>query len=290
MAKRFTATEKWDDPWFCALAIKEQLFWIYLLDKCNHAGIWQVHWTLVTFYIPGFIYRPASFEGRILEISASKWFIPKFIQFQYGELNPANRAHASVLLLLEKEGASMGLASPVLGHKDKDKDMDKDKVKVKDVVSKPEKSRHLDFVWLTSGEYDKLRATTGNLTQGFIERLNGYIGQIGEAKARAKYTSHYHTILNWYRKDKAEGKYHGTNGGTGISEYAAIAKRAREAMGIREPITPPRALSPGFRNLSDVQAEAAPDIGSGERGDVRAMEIIRGAGIKIEPAGSEATS
>lgn len=132
MAKRFTATEKWEDPWFCGLSATEQLFWVYLLDKCNHAGIWQVNWPLVKFHIAGFAYTAESFLGRITELSAEKWFIPKFIQFQYGTLNPTNRAHASVLAMLEKEGAYKPLARSLQGDKDKDKEKDKDKVKDKD--------------------------------------------------------------------------------------------------------------------------------------------------------------
>jgi hypothetical protein len=208
MAKRFTATEKWDDPWFSNLESKDQLFWIYLLDKCSHAGIWQVNWPLVKFHIKGFRFNADTFKDRILEITPEKWFIPKFIEFQYGELNQANRAHASVLYALEKEGASKGLISPIQGAKDKDKDKDKDKVKDKETPenSKEEKIRHLDFVFLSPSEIGNLKQKIGeSQTWAFIERLNGYIGQIGQQKASKKYTSHYHTILNWYRKDKADG-------------------------------------------------------------------------------------
>lgn len=70
-----------------------------------------------------------------------------------------------------------------------------------------EKVKRLDYVWLTSDEWVRLSERMGmkNLT-AFIERLNGYIGQIGEKKAAAKYRSHYHTILNWYRRDLDDGK------------------------------------------------------------------------------------
>jgi len=132
MAKRFTATEKWQDPWFCSLTTQDKLFWLYLLDNCNHAGIWQVNWPLVKFHIKGYRFNPATFEGRIKSVNHSKWYISKFVDFQYGNLNPSNRAHQSVLSLIEKEGASKGLASSLLGAMDKDKDKDKVKVKYKD--------------------------------------------------------------------------------------------------------------------------------------------------------------
>jgi len=41
MPKRLTATEKWNDPWFCGLNIEDKLFWIYLCDNCDHAGIYK---------------------------------------------------------------------------------------------------------------------------------------------------------------------------------------------------------------------------------------------------------
>jgi len=130
MAKRFTATEKWIDPWFCNLRPIDKLFWIYLLDNCDHAGIWQVNWPLVKFHLGDFDFNEIVFNGRIIELSKEKWFIPKFIIFQYGELNPENRAHLSVINILKKEGALKGLKQPLQGCKDKDKDKDKDKKRI----------------------------------------------------------------------------------------------------------------------------------------------------------------
>ena len=44
-------------------------------------------------------------EKRIIEIdNNSRWFIPSFISFQYGVLNENNRAHNSVITILNKFG------------------------------------------------------------------------------------------------------------------------------------------------------------------------------------------
>lgn len=129
MAKRFTATEKWDDPWFCGLTVSEKLFWNYLCDKCDHAGIWRVNWPLVRFHIGDFVFNKDNFKDRIIILSDDKWFIQKFIEFQYGTLNPENRAHQSVISILKKEGAYKGLIRGIQGRKDKDKDKDMDKDK-----------------------------------------------------------------------------------------------------------------------------------------------------------------
>jgi len=132
MGKRFTATEKWDDPWFCGLTERERLFWMYLCDKCDHAGIWQVNWMIAEVYFPGIrdTLDLERFGSRIVVLNPQKWFIVKFVKYQYGELNKDNRAHASVIAILQKEGAYKDLISPCLGAKGK---VSKDKDKVKDV-------------------------------------------------------------------------------------------------------------------------------------------------------------
>lgn len=135
MSKRFTATQKWDDPWFDNLSDGDRLFWIFLLDKCDHAGIWDVNWRLAEYHLrhkPD----PAALGDRVVQLGNGKLFIPKFLEFQYGELNEDNRVHASVMAILRKEGlldhhTIKGLISPIQGRKDKDtdKDMDKDKAR-----------------------------------------------------------------------------------------------------------------------------------------------------------------
>ena len=78
-----------------------------------------------------------------------------------------------------------------------------------DTLNKPNQSKpdHLkecygDFVTLTSDERIKLRERLGEAdTVRYIERLNEYIGQIGQKAANKRYRSHYHTILSFYRRD-----------------------------------------------------------------------------------------
>ncbi len=97
MVKRFTDTDKWDDPWFHRLSDKEKLFWIYICDKCDHAGTWKVNWDLVNFHIPGFAYMSEAFEDRIRALGESLFEVPKFIPFQYKTLDPNNRFHKSII-------------------------------------------------------------------------------------------------------------------------------------------------------------------------------------------------
>jgi len=139
MANRFTDSRKWDDPWFRKLPCKYKAFFIFLLDKCDHAGIWKIDFESAEFHIGEKLDKNeilGIMNSRIIELK-EKWFIPKFINFQYQvssitELNPENRVHKSVIELLKKEGALKGLKLPLQGCKDKDMDMVKDKDKDKD--------------------------------------------------------------------------------------------------------------------------------------------------------------
>lgn len=131
MAKRFTDTGKWDDPWFSALPNVYKLFWIHLLDKCDMAGGWKVHKPMVEFCLGGEVSLEKFLElaGDRIEVlrDGEIWFIKKFIRFQYGNLSSTNKIYNSINNALVLNGGSKGDLCPLDGAKDKDKDMDKDK-------------------------------------------------------------------------------------------------------------------------------------------------------------------
>jgi hypothetical protein len=41
MAKRLTETTKWRDVWFRNLEPQYKLLWLFILDNCTAAGIWD---------------------------------------------------------------------------------------------------------------------------------------------------------------------------------------------------------------------------------------------------------
>ena len=51
MTKRFTSTEKWDDPWYRKLSLKAKCFWDYICCHADNAGLWKIDWDLVSFKI-----------------------------------------------------------------------------------------------------------------------------------------------------------------------------------------------------------------------------------------------
>lgn len=106
MAKRFTDTSKWNKPFIRGLQAPYKLLWFYILDDCDHAGIWQVDYEVAKIRIGcdiDFDSALTVFKSHIQVFdSGQKWFIPDFIEFQYGELNPANRVHQSIISIHKK--------------------------------------------------------------------------------------------------------------------------------------------------------------------------------------------
>jgi len=136
MAKRFTDTNKYKKPFIRGLQGAYKIFWDYLYHECDHAGIWIVDFEIAQLYVgkdmPIKKEEALKYfnneEKRIIEIdNKQRWFIPSFIEFQYGELNEQNRAHNSVINILKKYNLykkNKPHISPLQGGKDKDKDMD----------------------------------------------------------------------------------------------------------------------------------------------------------------------
>jgi len=109
MAKRFTCTEKWSDPWFRKLRPVDKLMWVYITDNCDAAGVWKVDMEMAQFCIcasPDMGEFVSDFleacEGRVIPFNDGKlWAIPSFIEFQYGELKLSCAPHRRVFALLK---------------------------------------------------------------------------------------------------------------------------------------------------------------------------------------------
>ena len=149
LPKRFTDSDKWKKKWFRCLSNDHKVFWIYVLDQCDHAGIWEVDFEAAEFFCSGIDESEIRqvFNKQYQEIDNGKrWFLKDFVDFQYGTLNENNRAHLSVIniLLKYKLIENKGLISPLQGYKDKDKDKDKVKVKVKEKENKAEQIKKIE--------------------------------------------------------------------------------------------------------------------------------------------------
>ena len=120
MAKRFTDTQKWNEDWFLDLPLTYKIFWIYVCDNCNHAGIYKPNKRVFELLVGQkidtnkFLELVNSDKLRIVKLGNGRWYLTSFIEFQYGPtLNPNNRVHKSILKLLNDNDLNWEQKEPV---------------------------------------------------------------------------------------------------------------------------------------------------------------------------------
>jgi hypothetical protein len=172
MPKRFEDTNKYKKSFLRSLNGAYKLLWDYICLDCNHAGIWIVDFEVAQLYLgkdmiiekEEALQQFNKIEEKIIEIdNGKKWFIPSFVSFQYGELNPQNRVHNSVLIELKKYGLNTTpsinikgkirrldkpLFSPKYGAKEKDKEKDKEKFLISLVTFFNQEYYDVFYQWL----------------------------------------------------------------------------------------------------------------------------------------------
>lgn len=105
MAKRFIDTGLFDDPWFMDLSKDAKMLWVYLITKCDHAGLIDLNNKLCEFQtgIKSIETVIKELGNRIVSVREQLYFIPKFIQFQYPNFpNSKAKAQNSAIELLTK--------------------------------------------------------------------------------------------------------------------------------------------------------------------------------------------
>ena len=198
MAKRFTDTEKWKKPFIRGLQGAYKLLWLYICDDCDHAGIWQVDMEVAAIRIGEKIdLKEAikSFDEKIIIFDkGNKWFIPSFLEFQYPSgLNSDNRAHNSVIILLEKYNLRISKNKPLISPLEGSMDMDMDMVKDMDKVKGEKKVKFKENILLTQKEHLQLVAEFGEkYVNDFYEYLSAY-----KIEKSYKTKSDYLTIKRW---------------------------------------------------------------------------------------------
>ena len=145
MPKRFHDTDIWNEDWFLDMEEEYRMFWFYLKDTCDHAGIWKPNVRRFNSEVGKKINLDKALElfnaekKRIEKLDSGHWVLLDFINFQYGSvLNLKNSCHLSVFNRLNKLGVSLGSLRGLIevkegssrpqvevkaGVKDKDKDI-----------------------------------------------------------------------------------------------------------------------------------------------------------------------
>jgi len=105
MAKRFTDTDKWKKPFIKNLPAKYKLLWFYIIDDCDIAGLWQVDFDVAKIRIGEDVNSDEAInlfgESIVIIDAGEKWFIPGFLEFQYGsQLSKTNNIYKSIEKIL----------------------------------------------------------------------------------------------------------------------------------------------------------------------------------------------
>jgi len=164
MAKRFIDTKIWDKSWYRKLSPKDKLLWVYLLTKCDHAGIIDGDWEAAGFFMGCKISLhdfPEPIKNKMVPLDDDQYFIPSFVEYQYGVLRENSKPHLSVIKRLRSKNLDSYIDRVILTPKYKDKDKDKDITK-----------RKVDFelkVWKIAKESKYLDV------EGFTKHVESFI-------------------------------------------------------------------------------------------------------------------
>lgn len=94
MPKRFIDTGFMDQKWIRKLSPERKIFIIYLMLKCDNAGIIDFDLEDAEFWIGKKIGEPSKFlpEDFFIQVNDEKYFIPKFLKWQYPNF-PHSKVH-----------------------------------------------------------------------------------------------------------------------------------------------------------------------------------------------------
>lgn len=210
--KRFTESLKWEDQWFRKLKPEAKLFWFWMLDKCDQAGVLDVDFDLATFQC-GVKITPAIltlFERQIQILPTGKLHILRFVQFQYGKLSRACKPHTPVFAALERHGLDENGLHPLLPERlsiPMPKAFDEFQIPYHGRVKETEKEKDKE----TEKEPDRRKASS-------LEEVANYCKELGDLYPRdASYLWNHWQENGW------------TNGGKAIRDWKATIRKWRDA-------------------------------------------------------------
>ena len=210
MAKRFIDTNLFDDNWFMNLSKEEKLLWIYLITKCNHAGIIEYNKKLWSFQtdLNSLETVIKGLGNRLIRVKETDYyFIPKFLKYQYPNFpNSKVKAQASAIKILQsfdlytKENIRVIKGLDNSYDNDNDNEYDYDSVIGIYILKKKylENERLVDVILNQNKEISY--KTILELTNG-LDKFNLMLQSKGIlAESWSNYAEYF---LNWSKKQKA---------------------------------------------------------------------------------------
>lgn len=280
MPKRLTNTEKWKTSFFKNLPGPYQLLWLYVNDDCDFCGIWIVDFEVAGIRINGINEKEALefFKNEIQVLPSGDWFIPSFIENQYGAFSEKNAIHRKVAATLTAKHAvcegyvkSDHSENTLLSHCST-VDKNKNKNKTNTVIQKENKKEPAEIqqleiaVWPTFDDfwdlYDKkvdraeVEVLWKKLKQDEKEAIMLHVPDYKIQEPNKKYRKHPSTYINkksWtneiYNNYEQPGKPTGTAGRhepfteevsrTIQDKFATVAKQRAEQRQRNQPSPQP---------------------------------------------------
>lgn len=281
MFKRFTDCDKWKDPWFRQLPIAYKLFWSFICDNCDNAGVWKVDMKTATHFIGRKVTETETLHhlaGRVVPLNTENWLVNKFVGFQFGTLSSDSPLHKAVLKLIQKHTLSLPYPYPStrVQVKDKEKDKDKEDVKKLGVVG------DFELIWKrypnkdgrkAAKRYFKASIETQADWENIQKALTNYLRSEPVRNGFIKNGSTW--FNNWQDWIDYTGDKNAFHGGTSISEQ--VAKRFREGgpeTGRTQELSA-GAVFARVRNLPTVQPEAGTISGDGNNENGNPLDPVR---------------
>jgi hypothetical protein len=247
MAKRFTDTELWKKSWFRTAKPKIKCLFRFLVDNCDHAGILDIDYGLMSFMIGDEITESDlnDLSEQFETISKDKIFIPSFIHFQYkvsdyAELNPENNAHKGVISQLKKYNLlapKQPLNSPCSGAQDKEKDKDKVKDLDMDKVKDNLQIENFENWWSAYGRIGNKKTALKlwqKLSEDQREKCLSVVVDYVRSTPDVKFRKHGSTYLNQEAWEDAIIPYRSPNQKAGTISTAEYLKMHEELFGQKE--------------------------------------------------------
>lgn len=142
MAKRFTDNNIWKKSWFMKLPAHLKLFWQFLRDDCDAAGVWEGNFEIASVFVGDKVTEDdlLFYGDRVEKLPNGKYWLTSFIEFQYSSnLSEKSPAHKPILSSLKKNNLFDRVFNRVLDtlqEKDKEKETDKETDKEKEKLKK----------------------------------------------------------------------------------------------------------------------------------------------------------
>ena len=211
--KRFTDTLKWEKEWFLSLSVGDKLVWLYLLDSCNEAGLWNVNWRLCSMLTGVELTGPSEeIAKQLVETNHEKVFYLKgFMEFQYPDYmlkkSPMIRKCVDKLIRYgvvdadEYETAqNQSVMESVSSVVDRVQEKETDKDKVKEVVKVVKKKKDVSLNSITDEMLEELQLKNLDIdVKEQFERFKDHLSAHGK-----RYKDYQAAFRNWLKSPYVE--------------------------------------------------------------------------------------